>query len=146
MLFRAFFLGVMISCALSMRAPFSTLSVRLSTSAGQKGSVRLAVFDSEKSFEDESPTMGKVLKFQPTGLPLEHTFSELPAGSFVIAAYHDLNNDGKLNRNLFGVPVEPYAFSGKPDSKWRAPKWEEIAITTKGLDELHIELKYWKDH
>jgi uncharacterized protein (DUF2141 family) len=145
MIFRVLFLGVLVLCILAVCAPFSTLSVRLSSTAGQEGSIRIAVFDSGKGFENEAPIISKVLAFQDEREPLEYTFNQLPVGSFAVAAYHDLNNDGKLNRNLFGVPVEPYAFSKEPTSKWRAPKWEEILISSEGLDQLNIPLKYWKD-
>jgi uncharacterized protein (DUF2141 family) len=35
----------------------------------------------------------------------------LPPGSYALAAYHDRNNNGKLDSNRLGMPLEPYAFS-----------------------------------
>ena len=32
-------------------------------------------------------------------------------GNYAIAVFHDLNGNGKLDRNLIGLPSEPYGFS-----------------------------------
>lgn len=37
---------------------------------------------------------------------------DLPPGKYAIAAFVDVNGDGKLNTNMLGIPVEPYGFSG----------------------------------
>ena len=45
---------------------------------------------------------------------------ELPPGEYAVYTYHDVNNNGKLDRRFYGKPKEPYGFSknirpfGKP--------------------------------
>ena len=36
---------------------------------------------------------------------------QVPPGSYAIAAYHDENGNGRLDRNGVGIPTEPYGFS-----------------------------------
>ncbi len=69
----------------------------------------------------------------------------LPAGHWAIALFHDINGNGELDTNYLGIPVEPYAFSRKPPSKWRMPRYEEIAIPFRPpIQYLRVRLERWK--
>ena len=52
--------------------------------------------------------------------------ADLPYGRYALAIFHDVNNNGTLDQSWIGIPQEPYAFAGKPGSKWRKPRFEEI--------------------
>ncbi len=126
----------------------TSIAVTLSTTAKQKGCIRIAVFASVDAYASEESvhsTVTPLSKEQATPLTIE--LPVLPMGEYAIAAFHDVNDNGKLDRNIFGVPSEPYGFVRDPTSKWRAPKWEEIAFQ---LDEvgapLTINLRKWKEY
>lgn len=51
---------------------------------------------------------------------------DLPYGDYAFAIFHDENNNGTMDQNLVGIPSEPFAFSKKPPSKFRLPKFEEV--------------------
>ena len=67
------------------------------------------------------------------------TFDNLPAGEYAISTYHDENNNGKLDKNMMGIPSEDYAasnnakgFMGPPaykDAKFVIAKDSKIEIT-----------------
>jgi len=47
---------------------------------------------------------------------------DLPNGMYALAVFQDINNNNKLDKNVFGYPTEPFGFSrnfrpilGKPD-------------------------------
>ena len=51
-------------------------------------------------------------------------FTNLPYGWYGIFLYHDENGNGKMDKNMMGIPKEAYGFSnnakgflGKPDYK-----------------------------
>ena len=50
------------------------------------------------------------------------------AGKVAIAVYQDINGDGTLNVNRFGIPVEPFAFSNNAMGKRGPPAFDEAAI------------------
>jgi len=58
-----------------------------------------------------------------------------------------VNNNGQLDKNYLGIPIEPYAFSNNPKVKWRSPTFTETQVE---LDEaqkdLSVELKRWRKH
>ncbi|MFE1601810.1 DUF2141 domain-containing protein [Methylobacterium sp. ID0610] len=52
---------------------------------------------------------------------LRVVFTEVPPGTYAVAAFQDLDGDGRLARTPLGLPREPYGFSngagrgGRPD-------------------------------
>lgn len=59
-------------------------------------------------------------------------FKEIPAGVYGISAFHDEDNDGKLNTNLVGYPVEEYACSNNARNRFSAPSWKDAKFTFRG--------------
>lgn len=67
--------------------------------------------------------------FVPHGSTLSVQVADLEYGEYAIAAYQDLDSDKKCNRNLIGIPTEPYAFSNNFKPTIRAPKFDEGKFT-----------------
>ena len=54
------------------------------------------------------------------------------AGPMVaLTMYQDLNGNGKLDANAFGIPREPWGASGKP-APMAAPTWDTTAVLVDG--------------
>lgn len=45
-----------------------------------------------------------------------------------VSAYHDRNSNGKLDKNSFGIPTEPYGFSRDPKRGFGPPSFEQAAF------------------
>lgn len=122
-----------------------TLTVEVSSTVARGGIIHLAVYENAEQFQEEASTIGYALECTFG----RATFSvELPAtGRYALAAYHDVNGNGKLDKNLWGIPTEPYGFSQVPETKWRAPTFAEISrhfeprVTT-----AKMSLKRWKEY
>lgn len=130
---------------LTFSASPRTVSVTITTSVEREGELHLAVYDSDRGFQSREEVLSVVRP--TTGSPLSVEL-ELPAeGAYALAAFHDLNGNGKLDTNVFGVPTEPYGFSKVPPSKWREPAFAEIATPFKGDGlEATISLRKWKEY
>jgi uncharacterized protein (DUF2141 family) len=50
--------------------------------------------------------------------------------SVAITMFQDLDSDGKMGRNLFGIPLEPWGSSGTPGSF--GPSWETGKVKLDG--------------
>ncbi len=48
-----------------------------------------------------------------------------------LTLYQDLNSNGKLDANAFGIPSEPWGASGKP-APMTGPTWEATAVPLDG--------------
>ncbi|MEL7161227.1 MAG: DUF2141 domain-containing protein [Bacteroidota bacterium] len=123
-----------------------TVTVNLNSSAAKSGNMHLAVYATEEAFKAKEDLITIV---EPTTDGTLELDLQLPAaGRYVLAAYHDLNDNGKLDTNLFGIPVEPYGFNVVPPSKWRTPKFAELAAEfgEGRAATSDIMLKKWKEY
>ena len=67
------------------------------------------------------PAGDAVMNFQLCGLP---------GTSVALTSFQDLDGDGKMARNLLGMPTEPWGASGSPGPF--GPAWETSALALDG--------------
>ncbi|NBB75260.1 MAG: DUF2141 domain-containing protein [Bacteroidetes bacterium] len=56
------------------------------------------------------------------------TVDALPWGRYAASAYHDEDDDGTLDTNLFGAPSEPFGFSNDARARLGRPDFVEAAF------------------
>ena len=81
------------------------------------GNLMVGVFNKEDGFPDVC-YKGEKIKITDTVMIV--TFAGLPAGKYAVSVYQDINGNGQLDKNIFGIPKEKYGFSNnanKPDYK-----------------------------
>jgi len=62
-----------------------------------------------------------------TANTLTATF-DVPPGRYGIKLFHDVDSDGKMNTNPFGLPTEPYAFSNNARGQFGPAKWDAASF------------------
>ncbi len=55
------------------------------------------------------------------------TFGDVPSGVWAVAAFQDLNRNGRLDRTPLGLPLEPYGLSGNVGRRAR-PDFESASF------------------
>jgi uncharacterized protein (DUF2141 family) len=55
-------------------------------------------------------------------------WSDLPPGDYGVAAFHDENNNHKLDRNFLGIPKEGFGFANNPHVALSAPRFREALV------------------
>ena len=120
-----------------MRLQFTNIS-------DARGSIYVAVYDREDKFLNENEVrFQQIVPISARG-EIEITMSDLPAGTYAISCFHDVNGNGKMDKNILGIPTEPYGFSNNARPKFRAPNWEEAKFYWQpGADALQIRLEKW---
>lgn len=109
----------------------------------QKGSgtVYLTIYKNEQGFPENPQSAVKALKI-PVQNGVAQTTVHLPKGTYAISAFYDADANGALTKNFFGAPAEPYGFSNKARSRFRAPYFSEAAFTISGPQKtVFLELK-----
>ena len=104
-------------------AQAADLAITVTDVRAQQGSLRIAVADSAAGWsEGGTPVAGTVRKIEAA----EQTFhfSDLPPGRYAVMVMHDENDNGKLDSNFMGMPIEGYGFSNNP-AVMRKPTFEE---------------------
>jgi len=65
------------------------------------------------------------------GETMSFTLCNLGKASVALTLYQDINGNGKLDANVFGIPSEPWGASGKPVAMV-APTWETTNVPLDG--------------
>ncbi len=120
-----------------------TLTIEVNNISDPEGIIWVGIYDSKENFMIKEKAIVKGFEVKALG-KMKFDFSELKYGSYAIAIFHDINGNGELDRSVIGIPSEPYAFSKKPKTKWRLPRFDEIAISFEHEEQLlTTELRKW---
>lgn len=119
----------------------SALNIKLDGLKNQRGQVCLSLFASSKGFPDSKngAVEAKCVKITNTAMLI--TFNNLKVGNYAVALFHDVNGDGKLNRNALGIPTEEFGFSQNPAIITGLPKFSDSAVLVAGSTNIQIQLK-----
>ena len=121
----------------------ASITIDVSGIKERKGKLQVALFNSAEGFPDKAkPFRAEALNITEDN-PLQVVFKDLPAGDYSVAAYHDKNGNGKLDKNLVGIPVEDYGFSNDTrGTRMSAPSFEDTKMRIEGADvEVNIEVR-----
>ena len=70
----------------------------------------------------------------------EFVIRDIPAGTYAILVFHDVDSNKELNKNWIGMPKEPFGFSNDAKGKMGPPDYEDAAFKVKGDTEIVINL------
>ena len=72
----------------------------------------------------------------------DFAFEDVDAGRYAVAAVHDVNGNGQVDRNSYGAPTEPSGVSGKGLQAGAVPKFEDSAfnVSSKSV-RIKVELR-----
>jgi uncharacterized protein (DUF2141 family) len=117
------------ACVHASSAEPTRLTLTFETGAAT-GSVMVSLYDSETAYAGGTPI--RRAQVDVAGGARTVVFADLPPGSYAIKAFYDVNGDGKMNANPFGIPIEPVAFSNNAAPNMGAPRWERTHFTVRG--------------
>jgi uncharacterized protein (DUF2141 family) len=128
-------------------SPVTSLEVSIYNVSNPKGSLHLAIYDDPADFEQQKAAIFDQIIPVTSTREVRLVIPFMADQAHAIAVYHDLNNNGKLDTNAFGVPKEPYAFSNNPSAKWRKPSFLETAFRPQQVTHtgIRLELKSWEE-
>lgn len=93
-----------------------------------RGVVRCGLFDRKGWLKDPvQPALAK-----PSGTSALCVFTGIPEGVYGLSAFHDENENGKLDTNFLGMPVEDYCASRNARGTFGPPSFEDARFSYKG--------------
>ena len=105
----------------------TSIFVEVSGFGDELGDCMVAVYDSSASFNKiEQSIVRESKKIQ--GNSMQFRFADVDSKSFAIAAFHDQNRNGQLDKNAFGIPIERYGFSNNPTSTFGPPSFRAAEV------------------
>ena len=101
------------------------LTVKVKNIQSTEGILQVSLFNSEEDFlkkafkkEERNAKEGEML----------FEFENVTPGDYTIIVIHDKNTNGELDKNMIGIPTEPYGISLKGKSYFGPPKYENAVF------------------
>ncbi len=131
--------AALIACGLATPAHADDVTITLQGVKKATGSIVLCLWSGEDGFPDcES---GKAVK--RIVVPANATsarFENVAAGAYAISAFHDANNNGKLDSNFLGLPLEVVGMSNNPKLNG-PPRFKPARFTIAGSAKISIRFQ-----
>lgn len=102
-----------------------TLTVTFTGVEHKEGAIMVALFD-EAGWNGGAPVRAEMV--DATAATTSVSIAALPAGRYGIKAFHDINGNGTMDTNPFGMPIEPFAFSNDARGEMGPAKWDAAAF------------------
>jgi uncharacterized protein (DUF2141 family) len=103
------------------------------------GHMMVAVYADAETWSDNGAPVATA-RDSVTGPLVRVIFQDLPSGTYAVKLYHDRDNNGELDTNMLGIPVEDYGFSNNA-SGLGGPDFDEAAFELSGEASISIELR-----
>ena len=110
-------------------AQSASLTVTFTGIKSPTGAVMVGVYDSQAGYDGGKAVRQVMITVD--GDSATQTLEGLPPGTYAIKAFHDVDGDGKMGANPFGIPTEPYAFSNDAHGSMGPAKWPAAAFEVK---------------
>lgn len=104
------------------RADSGTLIVEVRDLEFNEGVVRFAMFDSEENFFKKAVANANL---EVSDNSVTWVVNDLPFGTYAVTVYHDVNDNGEMERAWYGKPKEPTGASTNPSLRFGPPTFEK---------------------
>ena len=102
------------------------LSITVDGVKDAQGQLMVALYDSAEGFLKRSVKTGSA---PAAGGSTTVVIKDLPPGTYGFALFHDANGNGRMDKNLMGIPSEDYAFSNNALGNMGPPRFEQARFT-----------------
>lgn len=119
----------------------ASLTIRFLGIETPKGQIMLSMFDTQSAHDQNGAPM-RVAAATVAGTTAVVQFEGLAPGDYAIKAFHDVDGDGKMGTNPFGMPLEPFAFSNDAKVEGGPAKWDAARFPVAvGANTITITIK-----
>ena len=105
----------------------------------ETGAVMVALYADEAAYESGAPS--RAARVDVAAGERAAVFENLPAGAYGMKAFHDVNGNGKMDVNPFGMPTEPFAFSNNAVGNMGPAKWDRARFDVSGATAQTIRIR-----
>ena len=134
-----FSLGLFLLCS-SSAPKFCSLTVQVYGFGDNIGKSFVGLYRiSDPWPEIKKQYIGKVIAI--TNKTATVDFEQLSPGTYAVAVFHDKNNNGILDKNMLGMPVERYGFSNNVRETFSAPSFKSASVEVNSDKAIGIYIK-----
>ncbi|CAL2077579.1 conserved hypothetical protein [Tenacibaculum dicentrarchi] len=115
-----------------------TITVYFEGMKSDKGNLYVAIYNNKKAFLKEA-IKGRIIKISDKKASL--VFENMIAGTYAISAFHDVNDNKKMDTNFIGIPKEPIGISNDAKGFIGPPKYKDAKFDVIQSIKMTIHIK-----
>lgn len=118
-----------------------TIQIKVSNIKEVKGTLKVALYDNEENFNNSSNPV-KTAEISVDKNVIEYVFENIEINKYyAIAVHHDANNNGEIDKNIFGIPKEGFCFSNNAMGSFGPPTYNDCKFEVKKGTSVLQDLK-----
>ena len=108
----------------------NTITISVVGIKNTRGTIIINLYNASTGFPTD---MSKALQTKkiPASTVLLQTNFKTTNGSYAVSVMHDANNNGKMDKNFFGIPTEGYCVSNNAKGFMSAPSFADAKFNLK---------------
>ncbi len=107
------------------------IKVEVKNAKSDEGKMFFALYDNEEDFlKKEIKGEIKVITNKTSII----TFKNVPAGVYAVSVFHDKNDNGEMDTNGLGIPIENFGCSNDAKGFMGPPKWKNAKFELSDKD------------
>ena len=118
-----------------------SISFVISKAKSREGQVLCGLYEQEEKWLSRDYFQGAKSEIDEHGRA-RCVFRGIPAGSYAISAFHDLDRDNQLDRKIFGIPAEPYCASRNARRAFGPPRWRDAVFSFAGATPIELKAEF----
>ncbi len=118
-----------------------TLTVTVEGVQNKGGTILVGLFDDSGEFPDGEMIDGAEYELRSGG-SVEIVIENIPAGDYAVSVLHDANDNGDIDMNDQGMPLEGFGFSNNAMGEMGPPDFDAAAFSIDEDMEIEVTLLY----
>ncbi len=98
----------------------ANLTISISNIELDSSKIFIGLYDNEADFKLKSGAVDSIILI-PDKETIEVSLKNIPFGNYAVAVFQDINNNNKLDKRGFKIPIEPVGISNYASSKSSLP-------------------------
>lgn len=128
-MFKTLLLATVLFASAAQAQEMADLTLTFPALSAKQGKVMIAVYDSAQGWSSGKPA--RIAQANAADAEPSAKIVALPPGTYAVRAFQDVDGDGKMGTNPFGMPVEPYGFSNDAKPNMGPPAFDAATFTVK---------------
>lgn len=137
-----FFLSMLLICSFSVAQEVAT-TIKITDIRSTKGQIIISAFKDGKDFEKEQPFKNFTFDKETLVNGTLIVDIKLAPGTYGLTLVDDENSNGKMEKNMIGIPKEGFGFSNFFLTKMKKPVFDDFKVDLKAnQNNVDIKVKY----
>ncbi|MGE0311982.1 MAG: DUF2141 domain-containing protein [Lautropia sp.] len=118
------------------------LEITVTNVLPKQGELMVALYDRPDNFPHRQTPAEPAQRLAASGESARLVFNGLAPGRWAVVVLQDLNGNGRVDTNLFGMPIEPYGASNNQLPRFSAPTFDAALVEVgPGGASIRIDLR-----